>query len=131
MDVGIDRLCVVFPIWSNYESVVGVHVSGLVDGVIARPNSPGRISPLVTVIMGVIVVLLKVRSWRQGEVHKMGDGGLALAAIDGLHGGLQKSSAVDERELVDRTTGGELSYRLRKHILVRQTCPSLCFMLLA
>jgi hypothetical protein len=76
-----------------------VHVSGLVDGVIAGPNSPGRISPLVTVIMGVIVVLLKVRSWRQGEVHKMGDGGLALAAIDGLHGGLQKSSAVDERSL--------------------------------
>jgi hypothetical protein len=48
----------------------------------------------MTVIVRIVVVLLNIWSWRQGKVHEVCDGGLPLATVDGLHGGLEKALAV-------------------------------------
>lgn len=94
MNIGVDGLSVIFSIWSDYKSVVGVYISCLVNSVVARSDPPCWVSPLMTVIVRMVVVLLKVRPGRHGEVHEMCNGGLPLATIDGLHGGLvQESSA--------------------------------------
>ena len=53
-------------------------------------------------------MVLELGSRRQGEVHEVGDGGLAFAVIEGSHGCL-----------------------LCHLIIVRQLCPSTCLVFVA
>ena len=67
-----------------------LHLSspGFVYRVVATPQTPCGIGPATSPrsieVVPVVLVLL-MRPWREGEVHKMGDGSLALAAVWILH----------------------------------------------
>ena len=93
----------IFLVRAHDKAVVGVNITSFVDGMVARAQPPSRIPPLISVAAGMLMVL-EMGSWRQGEVHKMSDGGLALAVIEGSHGCL-----------------------LRHLIIVCQLGPSTCF----
>lgn len=55
----------------------------LVGGVIARPQTPGRISAIAPAMAVRMIVVL--RAWRQAEVHEVGDVGLPFPAVERTH----------------------------------------------
>lgn len=83
MDVGIDALSAVVATGIDNEAIVGVYVSRLVDGVVARTQTPGRIPSVVPAVAGGVVVVLW--PWRQAKVHEMGDGRLPFAIVEWTH----------------------------------------------
>lgn len=85
MDVGVNALSAIISAWVDNEAVVGVDVSRLVNGVVARTQAPGRISAIVpTIAVRVMVVVLW--SWGQTEVHQVSDGRLPFAVVEWTHG---------------------------------------------
>lgn len=84
VDVGIDSLCVVLLVRSNYEAVVGVDVACLVDSMVAGSETPCRITPLVPGVTRMILLVV-MRSRRERKVHEVGDGLLSLAVVEGPH----------------------------------------------
>jgi hypothetical protein len=87
MDVGINALGAIVAARVNDEAVVGVHVSRLVNRMVARTQTPGRIPAIVPAIAVRLVVIL--RSRRQAKVHQVGDGRLPFAVVEGTHGVLR------------------------------------------
>ena len=84
MDVGIDALGAIVASRINDEAVVGVHVSRLINRVVARAQTPGRIPAAVSAVAVRLMVVL--RSWGQAKVHKVGDGRLPFAVVEWTHG---------------------------------------------
>lgn len=105
MDIGINSMSSVFSVGADDETVVGMNVASFVDSMVAGAQTPGGIPPLVPVAVGIVLVL-EVGAWREGEVHEMGDGGLAAATVEGSHGvGLSHGIVVCE-------AGSPLSFML-------------------
>jgi hypothetical protein len=69
----------IFSIRSHNESVIGMDITSLVNGVIPGAQSPSRIASRISVVEVVLVVTL--RAWRKAKVHKVGDGGLTLSTV--------------------------------------------------
>lgn len=55
-------------------------ITSLVNSVIPRSQSPSRIASLMLVVE--VVLVMTVRARRKAKVHKVGDGGLTLTAVD-------------------------------------------------
>lgn len=60
------------------------HLPGFVDGMIARPEAPCGIAPIVPSVAVRLVVVGGAR--RKAEVHEVGNGRLALPVAEGAHG---------------------------------------------
>jgi hypothetical protein len=87
VNVGIDALGAVVASRVNYKAVVGVHISRLVDCMVAGTQTPGRVAPAVPAIAMRMVILWP---WRQAKIHEVSDGRLSLAVVEGTHGELQQ-----------------------------------------
>jgi hypothetical protein len=83
MDIGIDALGAIVAARVYDKAVVGVHISRLVDGVITRAKTPGRVAP---VIPSIAMRLVVGWTWRQTKVHKVGNGRLPFAVVEWTHG---------------------------------------------
>jgi hypothetical protein len=83
VNISIDALGTIVAARVYDEAVVGVYISGLVDGMVARAKTPGRVAPIVPSITMRLVVGW---AWRQTKVHEVGNGRLPLAIIEWTHG---------------------------------------------
>ena len=80
INICVSGLSVIFTVRPHDEPVVGMDVASLVNGMVTGAETPGGIASLVTVMEVVLIVVL--RTGRQGKVHKVGDGSLTLSAVD-------------------------------------------------
>jgi hypothetical protein len=86
MNVGIDTLGTIVATRVDNEAIVGVHVPRLVSSVVSRTKAPGGVAPVVPAIAVRLMVVLG--SWGEAKVHKMGNGRLPFAIVEGTHGEL-------------------------------------------
>jgi hypothetical protein len=108
MDVGLGALRAIVTSRVDDKPVVGMHISRLVDCMVARAEAPGRIAPVVSAVVRLLMIL---RAWREAKVHEVCNGRLPLAVVEGTHG-----------ELKLLVVSGDLhvpTHRLGKRILVR------------
>jgi hypothetical protein len=111
MNVGIDTLGTIVAAWVDNEAIVGVHVPRLVSSVVARTKTPSGVAPVVPAIAVRLVVVLG--AWGEAEVHKVGNGRLPLAVVEGTHGELMLLA------MMTTVSKGRGTYRLGHSILIR------------